>query len=50
MSARVYDISNCVGILLIGAGVASWSVAAALVTVGALIIALSVLGAFFSRR
>lgn len=49
MTAIVYNASLAVGLVLIGAGVAMWSVPAAMVTVGALVIGLAILGAFLSR-
>jgi hypothetical protein len=50
MSPTVYNASLLVGLVLIGAGVGMLSVPAALVTVGALVIVLSVLGASLSRK
>ena len=50
MNKRIYDISLLAGILLVAAGVAQWSVPAALVTTGALVIGLTLLGAAFGRK
>lgn len=50
MKTIVYDISMAAGVLLIGAGVGMVSVPAALVTVGALVILLTLLGAFLGSR
>lgn len=49
MNALVYNASIALGIALIGGGVALVSVPGALVAVGALILALTVFGAFISR-
>lgn len=51
MNPKIYDISLLVGIALIGGGVAMVSVPAALMTVGALVIGLTIFGAMmFGRR
>lgn len=50
MSRIVYDAAILLGVLLIGVGVWQWSWPAALVTVGALIVVLTVLGAYLGRR
>lgn len=50
MSPTIYNFSLLAGLGLIGAGVAMLSVPAALVTVGALVVGLTVLGAFLSRK
>lgn len=49
MSRTVYNGALAAGLLLVGVGVGLWSIAAALVTVGALVIALTVVGAYFAR-
>lgn len=50
MNPTVYNISILVGLGLIGSGVALVSVPAALVTVGALVIGLTVFGARLASR
>jgi hypothetical protein len=50
MNSTVYNISVLVGIALVGGGVALVCVPAALVTVGALVIGLTVFGARMSSR
>lgn len=50
MNMIVYNASMLVGLALIGAGVAIWSIAAALVTVGALVIGLTLAAANLSRK
>jgi hypothetical protein len=46
----VYDISLLIGVLLIGGGVALLSIQIALMTVGALVIVLTVIGAWLTKR
>jgi len=51
MDGRVYDATNFVGLLLIGAGV--WMIfgpGVALVVIGVIAIALNLVNAFFGRR
>lgn len=50
MNAKTYNLSMLTGVMFIGAGVAMVSVPAALVTVGALVIGLTMLGAYLSGR
>jgi hypothetical protein len=50
MTPRVYNVSLVVALALIGAGLGLVSVAAALVTVGALVLLLTLAGAYFGRR
>lgn len=50
MTAHVYNASLAVGLLLIGFGLGLWSVPAALVTVGALVILLTIFATFLARR
>jgi hypothetical protein len=50
MTPLTYDLSLLSGLLMIGGGVACWSVPAALVTVGGLVIALTFATAALSRR
>ncbi|MCL6455735.1 MAG: hypothetical protein I4O48_23040 [Ralstonia sp.] len=50
MSPLVYNISLLTGIVLIGAGLALVSLPAALVAVGALILAFTVFGALIARK
>jgi len=50
MKTLVYNMSLLVGLGLIGAGLALVSVPAALVTVGALILGLTVFGAYIARK
>lgn len=50
MNKIIYDLSLLVGVLLVGGGVAMFSVGAALITVGALIIGLTVFGARLTSR
>lgn len=50
MNDRVYDLCMLVGILLIGTGVWQWSWPAALVTVGSLLIVLTLIGSGAIRR
>jgi hypothetical protein len=45
MNKRIYDLSLLAGISLVGAGVATFSAGAALITVGLLVIGLAVFGA-----
>ncbi len=49
MNPRVYDISLATGLILVGVGVACWSVPAALVVAGALVIVLTLAGRWMSR-
>ena len=49
MSPRIYDLSLVIGILLIGGGVGMISIPAALISVGALIIGLTLFGALMLR-
>ena len=44
MNRLTYNLSMAIGTALIGAGTALWSVPAALVTVGVLVLALTVFG------
>jgi len=50
MNILIYNLSLLVGLILIGAGVAQISVPAALITMGALVLVLTVLGAYLSRK
>lgn len=50
MNDRVYDIFMLAGVVLIGTGVWQWSWPAALVTVGALLIVLTLIGSGVIRR
>jgi hypothetical protein len=50
MSQLTYNISLLAGTALIGIGVGMVSVPAALVTVGGLVISLTLFGAFLSRK
>lgn len=49
MSPLTYNVSLAVGLALVGGGVALVNVPAALVTVGALVIGLTLFAAFMSR-
>ncbi len=49
MNPRVYDASLAVGLVLIAAGVACWSLPGALVATGALVILLTLAGRWMSR-
>jgi hypothetical protein len=50
MNMITYNVSLLAGLVMIGAGVALVSVPAALVTVGALVIGLTLTGAYMSRK
>lgn len=50
MNALTYNASLLAGLAMFGGGVAMVSVPAALASVGALVVALTLLGAFFSRK
>ena len=50
MNMMIYNVSLLAGTALIGTGVALVSVPASLVTVGALVIALTLAGAYMSRK
>lgn len=50
MNMIIYNASMLAGLAMIGGGVAIWSVAAALVTVGALVISLTLAAASLSRK
>jgi hypothetical protein len=50
MSPTIYNLSLISGLGMIGAGVALVSVPAALVTVGTLVIGLTVFGAYLGRK
>jgi hypothetical protein len=50
MTTTIYNISMLAGLALIGAGVAMVSVPAALVVVGGLVVSLTLIAAFFSRK
>lgn len=50
MTQMIYNGSLLAGTVMIGAGVALVSVPAALVTVGALVIGLTFVGAYLSRK
>ena len=50
MNALVYNVALLVGVGLIGFGVAQWSIPHACVTVGALVIALTLFGALITTR
>nr|WP_198047975.1 hypothetical protein [Cupriavidus taiwanensis] len=50
MTAITYNLALAIGLALVGAGVALVSVPAALTTVGALVIALTLFGAAMARR
>jgi hypothetical protein len=49
MTRAVYNLAISAGVLLIGAGVGMWSVPAALVTVGVLVIGLTLAGAALAK-
>ena len=50
MTQTAYNAGLMAGIAMIGAGVALVNIPAALVTVGALVIGLTLLGAFMARK
>ena len=50
MNAITYNAALLAGLAMIGAGVGMVSIPAALASVGALIIALTMLGAYLSRK
>lgn len=50
MNRLTYNLALAIGLALIGVGVAMHSAAAALVTVGALVIALTLFGAWLESR
>lgn len=50
MNAIVYNASMLVGIGMVGAGVGMVSIPAALVTVGILVVALTLMGAYLGRK
>jgi hypothetical protein len=50
MNPKVYDVCLLTGLLLIAGGVACWSVPAALVVTGTLVIALTLAGAVLTTR
>lgn len=50
MNAKTYNLSMLTGVMFIGIGVGMVSVPAALVTVGAMVIGLTMLGAYFTGR
>lgn len=50
MNALVYNLALLLGLALVGVGAALWSVPAALVVVGLLIVALTVYGAHLATR
>jgi hypothetical protein len=50
MNNVTYNLSLLIGTLMIGGGIAMVSIPAALVTVGAMIIGLTVFGAYISGR
>lgn len=50
MNALTYNASLLAGIAMIGGGVAMVSVPAALVTVGTLVVGLTIIGAYLSRK
>lgn len=50
MNPRVYDFSMLAGLALVGVGVGMVNVPAALVAVGALVLALTVYGAHLATR
>jgi hypothetical protein len=47
--AVIYDATNCIALLLIGGGVGMFSVGAACITVGALVMGLNLATAKWSR-
>jgi uncharacterized membrane protein HdeD (DUF308 family) len=50
MNMLTYNVSLLVGVAMIGAGVALVSMPAALITVGAMVVGLTLLGATLSRK
>lgn len=50
MTPLIYNISLLAGTALVGSGLAMFSIPVALVAVGSIVIAMTLIGAFFSRK